>query len=170
MADVALSLGANLGDRASYMRRMEQGLEKILEPPFAVSRLMETEPLGTAGDHPWYYNRVVLGKFRGAPRDLLGACQALEVRLGRTRPAKYAPRTADIDILLFEEVLVNEADLVIPHLHLLDRRFCLEGLLELAPDRRIPGQVKTVRELVAAMADDIRMQRIRYITKKKCEV
>jgi 2-amino-4-hydroxy-6-hydroxymethyldihydropteridine diphosphokinase len=163
MTDVIVSLGTNLGDRASLMRQMEQGLHEILMPPIELSRLMETEPLGVTRDHPWYYNRLVRGAFCGTPRELLAACQALERRLGRTRPAKYAPRTADVDILLFGEVLVNEQDLVIPHPHLTDRRFCLEGLLDVAAMWRIPGMGKTMSELAREMADDVRAQQIRYI-------
>jgi 2-amino-4-hydroxy-6-hydroxymethyldihydropteridine diphosphokinase len=167
MTDVVASLGTNLGDRASYMGRMEQGLEQILGPPVVKSRLMETEPLGTTRDHPWYYNRLVRGTWGGTARELLAECQALEKRLGRTRPGKYAPRTADVDILLFGEVLINEPDLVVPHRHLLDRRFCVEGLLEVAAEWRVPGYGKTVRELARAMADDVRAQQIRYIEERK---
>ena len=94
MADVVLCLGTNLGDRVSYMQKMEQALEEVLLPPISKSSLMETGPLGVTADHPWYYNRLVRGRYNGTPRDLLKRCQAIEQKLGRTRPEKYAPSTS----------------------------------------------------------------------------
>jgi 2-amino-4-hydroxy-6-hydroxymethyldihydropteridine diphosphokinase len=163
MHEVILSLGTNLGDRAAHMRSMEDELGKVLLPPIIKSRLLETEPLGVTADHPWYYNRLIKGGYNGTPFELLAACQGIEYRLGRTRPEKYAPRTADIDIILFGEVLLNDARLVIPHRRLADRRFCLEGLIELAADRQVPGMGKTVRELEREMRAEVRMQERRFI-------
>lgn len=162
MVDVVLCLGSNLGDRASYMRQMEQELEEVLLPPIRKSSLMETEPLGVTADHPWYYNRLVRGIYDGTPRGLLEMCQEIEKKLGRTRPEKYSPRTADVDILLFGGKVVNEPDLIIPHRHILDRRFCLEGLREIAGKRKVPGVNKSVNELVKEMDAGVGKQQIRY--------
>lgn len=163
MHEVILSLGTNLGDRAAHMLSMEEELGKVLLPPIKKSRLLETEPLGVTADHPWYYNRLIKGGYNGTPFELLAACQGIEYRLGRTRPEKYAPRTVDIDIILFGEVLLKDARLVIPHRRLADRRFCLEGLMELAADRQVPGMGKTVRELEQEMRAEVRMQELRLI-------
>ncbi|MGA2506306.1 MAG: 2-amino-4-hydroxy-6-hydroxymethyldihydropteridine diphosphokinase [Chitinispirillaceae bacterium] len=163
MADVVICLGTNLGDRVSYMQKMEQALEEVLLPPISKSSLMETEPLGVTTDHPWYYNRLVRGEYNGTPRELFKRCQAIEQKLGRTRPEKYAPRTSDIDILLFGEQVINGNDLIIPHRHILDRRFCLEGLRDIAGKWIVPGVNKSVNELVKEMAIDIRKQQIRYM-------
>lgn len=158
MVDVVLCLGSNLGDRASNMRQMETGLERMLMPPLLKSRLLETEPLGAVAGHPWYYNRLLRGKYGGTPYELLAACQALEKALGRTRPGKYAPRTADIDIVLFGEQVIAEHDLVVPHRRILDRRFCLEGLAEIAGDWTIPGLDKPARVLLKEMGPDVKKQ------------
>lgn len=163
MADVVLSLGCNLGDRAALMRNMAAELSVVLEPPIRLSRLLETEPLGAAGDQPWYFNRLMRGGFRGTPQQLLAACQAVERKLGRSRPEKHAPRTADVDILLFGTALVNEPDLVIPHRRLAERRFCLEGLVEIAPDLTVPGLDKMADALVRGMNAEIRRQCLRII-------
>lgn len=163
MVDVVLCLGTNLGDRASYMRQMEQGLETVLLAPVIKSRLMETEPLGVTAGHPWYYNRIVRGRYDGTPRELLEKCRALERKLGRTRPEKYAPRTADIDILLFGDQVINEKDLIIPHRHILDRRFCLEGLHDIAGNGKVPGLSKSVKETVKAMAAEVKKQKIKQV-------
>lgn len=162
MVDVVLCLGSNLGDRASYMRQMEQELEEVLLPPIRKSSLMETEPLGVTAGHPWYYNRLVRGMYEDTPRGLLEKCQEIEKKLGRTRPEKYSPRTADIDILLFGDAVVNENDLVIPHRHIADRRFCLKGLKEIAGKWLVPGVNKSVNELIKEMDAGVRKQQIRY--------
>ena len=159
MVDVVLCLGSNLGDRASHLRSMEAGLERVLLPPFRKSRLMETEPLGVTAGHPWYYNRLLRGTYDGTPDSLLATCQSIEKCSGRTRPGKYAPRTADIDIVLFGNEVVSGKNLIIPHRHILDRRFCLEGLNEWI----VPGAEQSVCALAAAMEAEVRTQRIRYL-------
>jgi len=161
MEEVVLCLGSNLGDQASFMRQMEAGLERVLLPPLLKSRLMETEPLGVTAGHPWYYNRLVRGNYDGTPRQLLKTCRGIEKKLGRTRPEKYAPRTADIDILLFGNQVVNEKDLIIPHRHILDRRFCLEGLAEIAGEWIVPGLFKPVHALMNEMTAGVKSQKIK---------
>jgi|WetSurMetagenome_2_1015567.scaffolds.fasta_scaffold280795_2 2-amino-4-hydroxy-6-hydroxymethyldihydropteridine diphosphokinase len=161
MSDVVLCLGSNLGDRASYLRQMESELERVLQPPVKKSRLMETEPLGVTAAHPWYYNRLVRGNYDGTPRQLLKTCQRIEKDLGRTRPEKYAPRTADIDILLFGNQAINEKDLIIPHRHILDRKFCLEGLAEIAGEWIVPGLLKPVDTLMKEMTAVVKSQKIK---------
>ena len=161
MVDVVLCLGSNLGDRASKMGQMERNLARVLLPPISKSRLMETEPLGVTAGHPWYYNRLVRGRYGRTPRELLEICQAIEQKLGRERPEKYAPRTADIDILLFGDQAINEKDLIIPHRHILDRRFCLEGLAEIAGDWIVPGLLKPVNALMKEMAAGVKNQKIK---------
>jgi 2-amino-4-hydroxy-6-hydroxymethyldihydropteridine diphosphokinase len=149
MNAVVLSLGTNSGDRALNMRRMETEVAGILEPPRRFSSLMETAHVGE-GERPPYYNRLVRGGYAGSPRDLLRQCQAIERKLGRTREGLYAPRTADIDILLFGGEEWAEADLVIPHPLLRGRRFCLAGLAEIAGELAVPGMCGTIGEAAAA--------------------
>jgi 2-amino-4-hydroxy-6-hydroxymethyldihydropteridine diphosphokinase len=163
MPDVVLCLGGNLGDRASYLRQMETELAEVLLPPITKSRLMETEPLGVTAGHPWYYNRLLRGRYGGVPRGLLEACQAIEKRCGRTRPGKYAPRTADIDILLFGDMVVSEKDLNIPHRHLCDRRFFLEGLKEIAAEWIVPGTGAAAGTMALNCTPEVRKQQIRYL-------
>jgi 2-amino-4-hydroxy-6-hydroxymethyldihydropteridine diphosphokinase len=144
--DVVLSLGSNLGDRAFFLRRMGEEIGRLLLPPVRFSRLMETEPLGVSTNQEWFYNRLVRGGYRGTSRSLLSACQAIENALGRTRPEKYAARTADIDILLFGDSLINEPDLIVPHPAIQKRRFCIMGLCEVAPELVFPGIGRRVDE------------------------
>jgi len=147
MVDVILSFGSNLGDRAMYMRRMEREVAALLKPPIVQSNLMETEPLGTVSSQEWFYNRLVRGTYCGTPRALLQACLAIEAKLGRTRPERYAPRTADIDILLFGGQIIEEPDLIVPHPAIQKRRFCIRGLKEIAGDMVVPGTGKSIAEV-----------------------
>lgn len=163
MTDVVVCLGCNIGDRAGNMRDMERAVGRLLSPPIAASRLMETEPVGVSGPQPWYYNRLVRGKFDGTPRELLRACLAAEAALGRGRHEKNAPRIADIDIILFGTVQLKEPDLVIPHPRLFDRRFCIEGLREIAREWIIPPFSKRIGEIVQEGNRDLWDQQIRFI-------
>jgi 2-amino-4-hydroxy-6-hydroxymethyldihydropteridine diphosphokinase len=163
MPEVILSLGSNLGDRASHMQQMEREVGLLLRPPIALSSLMETEPVGAASAQEWFYNRLVRGGWSGTPRDLLQKCQAIETKLGRTRPERYAPRTADIDILLFGDEIINEPDLIVPHPGIRKRRFCIMGLQEIAGAWVFPGGMKLIDEVAPEWETDVEEQGVRLV-------
>lgn len=158
---VVLSLGTNLGDKDEHMRSMLAGVRRFLVAPVRVSPLMETEPVGMAPDAPWFLNRLVAGGFDGTARELLHRCFEVENSLRRTRPAKWASRTADIDILLFDGERIADNDLVVPHPRIRERRFCLEGLRFLLPDTVFPGSSLTMMELYERMDSEVRQQAVR---------
>jgi 2-amino-4-hydroxy-6-hydroxymethyldihydropteridine diphosphokinase len=157
---VVLSLGTNAGDREALMAAMERGVGEVLSGKVTFSPRMETRAVGVSAGGPPFLNRLVLGGFRGTPRELLDRCQQIENELGRQRPWRGAPRTADIDILLFGPAVVAEPDLAIPHPEIRNRRFCLEGLAALAPDLVPPGWGGSVREACAGMSSDVRSQAV----------
>jgi len=159
MTVVVLSLGTNLGDRAANMRAMTAEVRSFLGPATRFTPVVETEPVGAAGE--WYYNCLAEGQYAGSAEELLAACQAIERRLGRTRPYPNAPRTCDIDILLFGDSRVARPALTVPHPEIRNRRFCLEGLMSLAPGRVLPGLSATVSELCRDMAPEVRRQQVR---------
>ena len=160
---VVLSLGSSIGDRSALMEAIERGVSSLLLPPLTWSSPMETEPVGVAEDQPWFLNRLVAGGCLMGPRELLQECLALERELGRERPYRWAPRTSDIDILLYGDLAVEEPGLTIPHPRILERRFCLHGLNELIPEFVIPGVGKPVRELYDTMAEQVRGQNMRLV-------
>jgi 2-amino-4-hydroxy-6-hydroxymethyldihydropteridine diphosphokinase len=102
-------------------------------------------------DPEWFVNGVVLLETGGTPRELLTALLEIERRLGRVRTNKWGPRTMDLDILFYDDRVIGEADLVIPHPELEHRRFVLEPLAEIAPDLRHPVLRKTMLELRKAL-------------------
>ena len=160
---VVLSLGSNLGDRYAIMQALERGVSSLLQAPLMWSSLMETEPVGADTAQPWYLNRLVAGGCDMAPRELLDACLGLERRFGRERPYRWAPRTSDIDILLYADRIVDEPHLTIPHPRIVERRFCLYGLNELLPDFVIPGSGERVARLYETMGEQVREQKMRVV-------
>ena len=148
-----LSLGSNLGDRAV---QIERAIELLAATPSITvvrrSSLFETEPRDFL-DQPWFLNAVVEIETGLDPYALLDRTRDIEDRLGRIRIADKGPRTVDIDILLFGDVLVSGPDLQIPHPRMSERRFVLEPLREIAPGLRHPGTGKTVEAMLARVQD-----------------
>ena len=147
MADLAyIGLGSNLGDRKAFLERAIRRLR-----PLRVSRIVETEPWGRT-DQPRYLNAVAEVSTDLEPGALLEELLSVERDLGRVRGERWGPRTIDLDLLLFGDREVRSEALTVPHPFLARRRFVLEGLAELCPDRAVPGLGRTVRELLEVCA------------------
>jgi 2-amino-4-hydroxy-6-hydroxymethyldihydropteridine diphosphokinase len=135
-----IGLGSNLGDRLAELGRAVGELRDGGDVA-AVSPVYETAPLGgPAGQSP-YLNVVVELRTAQGARDLLGRCRALEEAAARVRTVRFGPRTLDADVLWVEGEAVDEADLVVPHPRMRERRFVLAPLAELAPDLVTPDDV-----------------------------
>lgn len=130
--EVLLSLGSNLGDRSEAIETALARLHGLGIEVIARSALYETEPEGVT-DQPWFLNLVVRGRTSLSSRDLLKACKGLEVDLGRVPSERFGPRRIDIDILLHGTETIDEAELTVPHPRMIDRRFVLVPLVEIAP-------------------------------------
>jgi 2-amino-4-hydroxy-6-hydroxymethyldihydropteridine diphosphokinase len=143
---VAIALGSNLGQRRAYLVFAVARLGRLLDD-VRVSRFIETAPIGV-GAQPAFLNGAVVGTSRGTPRQLLDTLLAIERDRGRERPFAGAPRTLDLDLLLFGDAIVDEPGLHVPHPRLRDRRFVLEPLAEIAPDLIDPVTGLTVLELL----------------------
>ena len=138
MSVVILSLGTNVGDRAKFMTDIESALQKLSKTPLIKSPLYETEALGVKGQQENYYNRVVRMQTDLEPMDLLQKTQEIEQELGRLSKNDLAPRTADIDILLFENIVVDLPNLKIPHPRIFLRKFVIEGIKVIAGEFVLP--------------------------------
>jgi 2-amino-4-hydroxy-6-hydroxymethyldihydropteridine diphosphokinase len=128
-----IGLGSNLGDRLAALR---QGVAQLEEggDVTAVSPLYETEPVGGPEDQGAFLNIVVELATTDGPRQLLARCRALEEAAHRVRTVRFGPRTLDADVLLVGDQEVDEADLVVPHPRMWERRFVLQPLSDLAPE------------------------------------
>jgi 2-amino-4-hydroxy-6-hydroxymethyldihydropteridine diphosphokinase len=163
MIKAMVSLGSNVEPRLRYMEAMERELSAVLSGPILRSRLMETRPVAVSEEQPWYINRILLGGYGGGAHDLLHACQDIERKLGRSRPYHHAPRTADIDILLFGDCVVQSSDLLIPHPALYERRYCIEGANEIAPRMLLPCG-SALEERYRLLDEAIRNQEIKFLS------
>ncbi|HEX6725334.1 MAG TPA: 2-amino-4-hydroxy-6-hydroxymethyldihydropteridine diphosphokinase [Gaiella sp.] len=137
-----VGLGANLGDREATIRRAVSLLDDLAGVTVVgVSILRETEPWGPV-EQPPYLNGAAVVETELGPRELLAALLDIERRLGRNRgdEERWGPRTIDLDLLLYDDLVLDEPGLGVPHPRLHERRFALEPLAELAPDAVVPGR------------------------------
>lgn len=147
-----LALGANLGDAAAAVEAAFGALDHLPSTRLiARSSLYRTAPVGYA-DQPDFINAVAVVETALAPRALLDALLDLEHAQGRTRTFLNAPRTLDLDILLYGGLTVREPGLTIPHPRLHERAFVLVPLAEIAPEIDVPGhgRVADLMERVGA--------------------
>lgn len=138
MARAFLGLGSNLGERLETLQRAVDLLTGRGVRVIRSSRVYETDPVG-GPPQPDYLNAVIEVETELSPRELLQACIAVEELLGREREVRWGPRTADMDILTFDDRVMDEPDLQIPHPRMHERAFVMIPLLELDPDPPLPG-------------------------------
>ena len=155
MADgitAAIALGSNLGDRAAHLAFAVSRLQDVFEN-LRVSRTYETRPVGIEGAQPLFLNAAAVGVVRISARVLLALLLGIEQERGRDRPYPNAPRTLDLDLILFDDAIIDEPDLVVPHPRFRERRFVLEPLAEIASDLRDPVTGLHIRDLLAELRD-----------------
>ncbi len=148
---VFVGLGANLGDARTAVAQALDALAALPQTRLvAVSRLYRSAPVDAQG--PDFVNAVAELRTGLTPRDLLSALQAIEHAHGRERPHRNAPRTLDLDLLLYGQRVVEEPGLALPHPRLHERALVLLPLAELAPELEHPrlGPLAAFRERVAA--------------------
>jgi GTP cyclohydrolase-4 len=149
---IYLALGSNLGDRRGNLSAALQRLREIVDIQ-AVSSVYETEPVGYL-DQPRFLNMVCSGKTQLSPQELLQSAKAIEGALGRQATFRNGPRTIDIDILLYDELLLEQEHLTIPHPRMHERAFVLAPLAEIAPEVVLPGSNRTIRGLLATVPQE----------------
>ena len=146
-SDVVVALGSNVGDRESHLAFAVSRLSELLTN-LRQSRWYDTAPVGVSPDQPRYLNGVVAGTTPLSARELLEALLAIEQAAGRTRLSPMAPRTLNLDLILFGKERIAEPGLTVPHPRFRERLFVLEPLADLAPDLVDPETGRTISELL----------------------
>ena len=152
MPTVYIALGSNLGDREANLRRAIQLLEHSSVAVTKLSSLYETEPVGFL-DQPWFLNAVLAATTDLSSDQLLSALRGIETHLGSSKPFLNGPRLLDLDLLLYDDAIIDTASLQVPHPRMLQRNFVLAPLAEIAPDLRHPSWSRPISEIYAHSPD-----------------
>lgn len=148
-----IGLGSNLGDRLAWLcrgRELMQGHAGV--ELLASSRLYESPPCGGPTGQGDYLNAAVMIRTRLAPLSLLDLCQEIEARCGRLRKERWGERTLDLDLLIYDDLVLRSERLTLPHPRLHQRAFALAPLCDLAPEFLHPLLRRPLRQLAAAPA------------------
>lgn len=160
MEKVVLSLGSNMGDRAANLCGALQLLEESGLERVAVSRIYETEPWGFRAETS-FYNLVAVYRTFLEPAGLMELIARIEASMGRVRSfgvEGYESRVIDIDILFFGDMVINDGGLVVPHPRLAERRFVLEPLADLMPERIHPVEGKSIQTMLSVCSDKLHVK------------
>ena len=146
----AIALGSNLGDRQAHLDHAATRLRQLLRG-LTVSQYRDTAPVQMRGPQRLVLNAAAVGDTALSAREVLDALLAIERERDRERPFPHAPRTLDLDLILFGDLVIAEPGLVVPHPRFRERRFVLEPLAEIAPQLVDPVSGSTIRELLAGV-------------------
>lgn len=146
-----IGLGSNLGDRLANLCDGAAAIHElpgtIVDAPEGVASIYESSAQGGPPDQPAFLNTAIRVFTELDPFALLNYLAMIEERMGRVRHERWGPRTIDLDILLFEDHIIDTPELHVPHARLQERLFVLEPLCEIAPELLVPRASQTVREL-----------------------
>jgi 2-amino-4-hydroxy-6-hydroxymethyldihydropteridine diphosphokinase len=149
---IHLLIGSNMGDRQAYLAQAVAEIGQKIGKITQKSRLYETQAWGLT-NQPDFINQALEVETTLSPQATLTTILGIETDMGRTRAEKWAERTIDIDILLFDDVVVEEADLQIPHPRLPERNFALVPLMEIAGELEHPILKTTIEDIYMESTD-----------------
>jgi 2-amino-4-hydroxy-6-hydroxymethyldihydropteridine diphosphokinase len=158
MNNVYLLIGGNMGNRLQNLHQAVQWLQQACGPVQQVSSVYETAAWGKT-DQPAFLNQAVQLHTTLSPQQLIKSILGIEEKMGRRRMEKNGPRIIDIDIIFYNQEVIDEPELTIPHPQLQNRRFALAPLQEIAANVIHPVLKKTVTELLEACTDTLPVQK-----------
>ena len=152
MAKLYLGLGSNLGDKGANIQKALVSLERWGIKILRSSKIYETEPVGFK-EQPWFYNLAACAETKMVPEEVLKAISAIEQALGRQREQPGGPRKIDIDILFYDDLVIDMEGLKIPHPRMQERNFVLVPMEEIAAELIHPVLRKKVADLLKECSD-----------------
>jgi 2-amino-4-hydroxy-6-hydroxymethyldihydropteridine diphosphokinase len=157
-----VALGSNLGDRVATLRSARKALSQLpgVQPPIVSSAIYETEPISCESGAGQFLNAVSEFEYAGDLLSLLENVRKIENDLGRPPDhPRYVSRKIDIDLLYAGDEKFNSEVLQLPHPRIHERKFVLQPLADIRPDLILPGQTRTIRELLAQLSDSGKVTR-----------
>ncbi|MFH1263101.1 MAG: 2-amino-4-hydroxy-6-hydroxymethyldihydropteridine diphosphokinase [Pseudomonadota bacterium] len=151
MARAFIGIGSNLGDRAAFVRQSVRKLRSFARV-LRVSSLHETEPVGVTGRQPDFLNAVAEIETSSAAIELMGQLLSVEAEIGRIRKKPGTARRIDLDLLSYDDLVLDQPVLQVPHPRMHERRFVMEPLTELAPAWVHPVLGRTASELLGQLS------------------
>ena len=159
MNNVFLLTGGNMGDKRKNLLRAAKFIDQKLGNILSTSAIYETEAWGKI-DQPSFYNQVLQVQTDYSPNEVLQEILAIELNMGRERIVKYGPRLIDIDILFYNDEVIETPELIVPHPQIQLRRFVLAPLAEIVPKYIHPLLQKTIAELLLDCKDLLQVKAI----------
>lgn len=159
MGSVFLLLGSNLGERFANLFEARQQISRQVGKIVTASGIYRTAAWGNE-TQPDFYNQAIEIEPLAEPHETLLRLLAIEKTMGRVRNEKWGSRVIDIDVLLWGNDHVELPDLIIPHLHLQDRKFALVPLVEIAPEMIHPVLKRTITQLLTECTDTLSVSRV----------
>ena len=154
---VGIALGSNLGDRLAHLREGRRRLLALHDGsgPFLCSKIYETSPVDCPDASPHFLNAVIELSSQSPPLDLLASLQLIETDSGRPKTHQFhGPRTLDLDFLYYGDLCLSHDSLTLPHKGIPDRLFVLIPLVDICPERILPNESRSIREL----CDEVELQ------------
>ena len=159
MAEVFILLGGNVGDKRKIFTETREMINDRIGKLTKSSSIYATEPWGFDSDLFW--NQALLVETRLLPLEILDIAQSIETAMGRVKTSKYyEPRTMDIDLLFYDDLLFDTPRLTLPHPKIEERRFVLVPLNEIEPDKRHPVTGLTISELLISCNDLLKVEKL----------
>ena len=162
MARVFLGIGSNKGDRLAYLQSAVYEIARLHRTSVRrISSVYETEPVGLK-EQPEFLNAAIEIETSLGPNDLLHSVKELETKLGRMDQVRWGPREIDIDLLYFDDRVINEEKLQVPHSEAVNRRFVLIPLAEIAEDYVDPSRKLGVADLIKFCKDTSSVRKTKF--------
>lgn len=145
--EVYIAIGSNIGEREYYINKSIEMINLTVGKVHKIARFIETEPYGYEKQGK-FINTVICITTKLSPKTLLKRLNYIEEKLGRVRDIRWGPRTIDLDIIFYDNLIIDEEELHIPHIDFMNRDFVLLPLVELNKNKLNPRNGKTVYEIL----------------------